>query len=56
MGNLLVKCKNCGKIFPSGIAMDKASFETSVIKDNRLQCPHCKNEGVYSKSDMIYQD
>jgi len=51
-----VKCKKCGKTFPSGIAMDRASFETSVLKNNSFQCHFCKNVDVYDKSDMIYQD
>ena len=51
-----MKRKKCGKTFPSGIAMDRASFETSVLKNNSFQCHFCKNVDVYDKSDMIYQD
>ena len=39
MPKLLMQCKNCGKIFPSGIFMTPDSSATFI--SNKSQCPFC---------------
>jgi len=39
MPKLLIECKNCGKIFPSGIFMAPGSSATFI--GNKSQCPFC---------------
>lgn len=39
MNQILVKCKNCGKIFPSGIAMAPGSSATFI--NNKSICRFC---------------
>jgi len=52
---LYVKCKKCGFEFPSGIAMDKESFETSSLIGNNHSCPQCGTRGQYNKEDYFFK-
>jgi hypothetical protein len=60
MGKVMVKCKNpkCGKVYPSGIGMDRKSFEnpTNRIVGHTSFCPFCKSENVTNKEEMTFQE
>lgn len=60
MGKVMVKCKNptCGKAYPSGIGIDRKSWEdsTNVMTDIHTVCPTCKSENVTNKEEMFYQE
>lgn len=51
MPMVMIKCPKTGKDVPTGIAMDKKSFDTSQMSGNRLRCPHCGDTHVWNKSD-----
>lgn len=39
MPNIILQCKKCNRIFPSGIFMELGSLATFV--NNQSQCPYC---------------
>ncbi|MGH6890181.1 MAG: hypothetical protein ACREHF_13470 [Rhizomicrobium sp.] len=51
MPMVMIKCPKTGKEVPTGIAMDKKSFESSEMANNKLHCPHCKEMHVWNKAD-----
>ena len=56
MAMLMVKCKSCGKEFPTDIpAPPKELWDVAeVMDDNSFECPFCKQEFVYdNKSDYF---
>jgi endogenous inhibitor of DNA gyrase (YacG/DUF329 family) len=53
MAMLMIKCPATGKPTPTGVAMDKKSFETSVLTNNTTTCPHCKGAHMWSKKDVL---
>jgi hypothetical protein len=56
MPELYLKCKekNCGVEFPSGIVMDRKSFETTILAGNYHTCPkgHTRQ---YDKKDYFFK-
>jgi len=55
MPDLYVKCKKCGFHFASSIAMDKKSFETSIVASTYLKCPRCGTRLQYNKEDYFFK-
>jgi predicted nucleotidyltransferase component of viral defense system len=53
MINLMVRCKNCGKEFNSGIAMQTQSFDLVSLVNNVHICPFCQEKNVLNKNDYI---
>jgi hypothetical protein len=51
---LYLKCKTCGVTFPSGIAMDKESFQSAMLRKNRHTCPS-GHEHEYNKEDYFFK-
>lgn len=51
MGMVMIKCPKTGKPLPTGIAMDKKSFESSSMSNNSVGCPHCGESHVWNKRD-----
>jgi DNA-directed RNA polymerase subunit RPC12/RpoP len=51
---LTIKCKVCGKQFPSPIAMDRTSFQTATLTNNGYQCPSCGQMRSYDKADHSF--
>lgn len=51
MGQVMIRCPQTGKLVSTGIAMDKASFESSTLTNNSVKCPLCGNIHVWSKRD-----
>jgi len=54
MPMLMLKCKSCGREFPSGLDFSKEAFETSKLENNTHQCPFCKHSDVYNKPDYYF--
>lgn len=52
---MMLKCKNCGTEFPSGIQMDEASFATAKLEQNAEQCPACGQSHGYDKPDYFFK-
>lgn len=48
---LMLKCKECGKNFSSGIAISEESFKTTEFKNNTHVCPFCGFKNVVNKGD-----
>jgi len=53
MAMLMIKCPTTQKPVPTGIAMDKKSFETAKLFANAVQCPHCKQMHTWDKKDVL---
>jgi hypothetical protein len=51
----MLKCKNCGTEFRSGIQMDEKSFETATLEANFEQCPSCAQTHTYDKPDYFFK-
>ena len=57
MGKVMIKCPETGKAVPTGMAMDKASFDTAVLSNNTLgNCPACGKDHVWSKEDAFLEE
>jgi hypothetical protein len=56
MPELYLKCKekNCGVEFPSGIVMDRKSFETTILAGNYHTCPKGHTH-QYNKKDYFFK-
>lgn len=50
---LMVRCKHCGRQFPSPLQVDRATLEALVL-DERYECHHCRREAIYIKSDHFH--
>lgn len=55
MPMVMIKCPKTGKDVPTGIAMDRTSFESSDMSDNKLRCPHCGETHAWNKKDAWVQ-
>jgi len=51
---LVLKCTNCGVLFPTPLRMPREEFEQATIEDNTYKCPVCANFDTYTKSDLFY--
>lgn len=51
MAKLMLKCKNCGKFFFSGITVE--NIESIELRNNVHVCPYCNNSVTYQKEDYI---
>lgn len=51
MVNLMLKCRECGKSFSSGIVISKESFKTGEFKNNTHVCPFCGFKNVVNKEN-----
>jgi len=57
MGQLLVRCRKCGALYPSGVVMDRKSFESPLkrVLGVTTRCPICKATNLCNKNDMVLQ-
>jgi len=53
---ILICCPKTKRLFPTGIAADKASYESGTFSNNSSQCPHCGKPHVWSKENTILGD
>jgi endogenous inhibitor of DNA gyrase (YacG/DUF329 family) len=51
MGMVMITCPKTKKPVPTGISMDKASFNSSTLTNNSVGCPHCGSMHVWNKKD-----
>jgi len=51
---MMLRCKNCGTEFPSGIQMDKRSFESATLAANAEKCPACEQVRGYDKEEYFF--
>ena len=54
MGQLMIKCPITGELVPTGITMDKTSFESSTFANNSIKCPSCGKIHTWSKKDVSF--
>jgi hypothetical protein len=52
---MMLRCPKTGRAFPSGIAIDPASYVTSSFENNRSRCPHCGEFHVWSKENIFFE-
>ena len=53
---LMIKCKACGKGFPSSLDYDKHSFETANIVEQAEICPHCNAVTICNWEDYFFEE
>lgn len=53
MVNLLVKCPKCKAIVSTGMLMDFASFCSSTLVNNKIQCSNCGTIINWNKDDVL---
>ena len=51
---LVLRCTNCGVLFPTPLRMPREEFEQATIEDKTYKCPVCANFDTYTKSDLFY--
>lgn len=51
---LVLRCTNCGVLFPTSLRMSPEDFEAATIEDKTYKCPVCANFDTYSKADLFY--
>lgn len=56
MASVMIKCPKTGKLVPTGISMDKKSFETAKLENNAVGCPACGGNHTWSKKDAVLKD
>ncbi len=53
---LVVKCRACGAIFPSGIQIDQLDYgKTAILEDRTEICSKCGKTANYNTNDYWYQ-
>lgn len=51
---LMVRCRRCGRSFPTPLQVDRATLESLVITDS-YECPHCGDTTTYVKADHFHR-
>jgi hypothetical protein len=47
MGMVMVKCPETGRAIPTGITIDRESFQRSPVFFRRTRCPICNTEHAW---------
>jgi hypothetical protein len=47
MGMVMVKCPQTGRAIPTGITIDRESFQRSPVFFRRTRCPICNTEHAW---------
>ncbi len=55
MPKLMIRCPKTGKAIFTGIVMDKASFESSSLSENSVQCTECGNAHTWNKDGAFLE-
>jgi uncharacterized C2H2 Zn-finger protein len=53
---LMIRCPNTGKLFSTGMDMDRSIFQNATFTGNSVKCPHCAQVHAWSKGDVIFSD
>ena len=51
MAQVVITCPTTGRKVPTGVSLDRASWETATLENNSLRCPACGQTHVWSKKD-----
>lgn len=49
---VVMRCPASNKFFPTGLAMDVVSFNSSTMADNQSRCPHCGRMHRWGDSEV----
>lgn len=52
---LMLRCPRTGKAFPTGIAIDPASYVSSVFENNQSGCPYCGEPHAWNKENVFFE-
>jgi hypothetical protein len=52
MGEAMIKCPITGKYVPTGISLDRATFESIEMSHNSSTCPACGGVHQWDKKDV----
>ena len=53
---LVIKCRECGSVFPSAVQIDQLDYGKTAILENRTEiCPKCDKTFEYDTKDYWYQ-
>ena len=52
---LMIRCPKTGRVIPTGIAIDPASFVTSGMENNSTRCPACGEAHLWSKENTFWE-
>jgi endogenous inhibitor of DNA gyrase (YacG/DUF329 family) len=55
MANVVIKCPKTGKLVPTGMNMDEASFKSSSMTNNSFNCPACGETHTWNKDQASLQ-
>jgi hypothetical protein len=53
---LLVRCGACGRVFDTGIRMDRRNFARATLASNYHTCPACGQRGTYHKDNYVVRE
>jgi hypothetical protein len=55
MGQLMVRCRFCGGLYPSGVIVDKRTFEASgkLVYGIKSKCPFCHTENKSGNCELV---
>lgn len=56
MPEVLIDCPSTGKPIETGIALSKRHFESADMRDNSIQCPHCRQTHTWDKEDAYLKE
>lgn len=56
MATIVIKCPTTGKLIDTKWQVSPEHFETSDYVNNKVTCPHCGGNHVWSKKDVILMD
>ncbi len=58
MARIMINCPQTNKPVPTGLSMNKASFEepTNMMEGNSLRCPECRAMHTWGKKDAFLED
>lgn len=56
MGTIFIKCPNTGRDVPTGMGMDKGSFESGNLTNNSVGCSACGEMHIWSKEDAFLKE
>jgi hypothetical protein len=53
---LTIRCKSCGKAFPSSLKYEQSSFLDANVVDQAELCPHCRTQSSFNWEDYFFDD
>lgn len=53
---LLIRCPATGVAIRCGLAIDRESYKTATLTNNRTRCPLCGDLHLWNKEDTFFDD